>query len=355
MSLPFVSIVLPVRNAHATVAETIDSCLEQTYAGDLELVIVDHHSTDGTKDILSGAAKSDERVRVIAPPDHASFIDVVNLAWQESNGELIARIDADDVANLRRIEKQSAFLMEQPDIAACGSLVRIQQRTRHDGLDGAFQIEPAAAGYREYEAWLNSVVTPEQILSERFVDSPLANPSTLVRREVMEQMDGYADPPWAEDYDLWLRMLDAGLRLGKVDEVLLDWFDSPNRTTRVNDRYSLVNFRRCKAHYLAKIPRIQEQGVAICGAGPIGKLIGRELIERYQCDVHAYFEVNPRRIGERINGAAVLDSRDITSFRAEQSEVVLLGAVGQFRARERVRELALAASYVEGNDFFCVA
>lgn len=352
MAKPPVSIVLPVRDSEATVSATIDSCLAQSF-GDFEFVIVDHHSTDGTRSILQAAADRDSRIRIVQPPSDASFVDVVNLAWRQSHGDLIARIDADDVAHADRIAKQVDFLAAHPEIAACGTLVRIQQRTVLS--IGETTIESAAAGYRAYEQWLNSVVTPEQIATERFVDSPLANPSSMIRRSALEQMEGYADRVWAEDYDLFLRMLDAGMRLGKVPQVLLDWFDSPGRTTRTSDRYSPENFRLAKSFYLSRIPKIVEYGVAICGAGPIGKLIGRELQEAEGRKVHAYFEVNPRRVGESIRGAPVLDFHSMSDFRKQESRAVLLAAVGQSGARERIRELATAVGYVEGEDFYCVA
>ena len=194
-------------------------------------------------------------------------------------------------------------------------------------------------------------MTPEQIAAERFVDSPLANPTTMIRRSILEQYKGYADEIWAEDYDLWLRMLNAGETLGKVDRVLLDWHDSEHRATRTQDRYTQENFQRAKAHYLAKLPIVRERGVSICGAGPIGKKLARRLSDDYFIDVGAFFEVNEKQIGNRIAGIPVLPSEAIP----DSPHRVLIGAVGLPGARERIRDLAKPAGFTEGVDFFCVA
>ena len=135
-----------------------------------------------------------------------------------------------------------------------------------------------------------------------------------------------------------------------MPEILFDWYDSDARLTRTHERYSQENFLRAKAHYLAKLPAVRAGGVAICGAGPTGKRIGRLLIGE-GVDVRAFYEVNPRRIGEAIAGVPVLDQ--VAMRRA--AGVVMLGAVGLPGARERIRGLAEDQGFVEGEDFYCVA
>jgi glycosyltransferase involved in cell wall biosynthesis len=344
--MPTVSIVLPARDAESTLGMAIESCLAQTLPN-FELILVDHGSIDGTFSVMKKYARRDSRIDVLKKPRSAPFVSVANLAWQESRGELIARMDADDFSYPARLQHQVRFLADHPDMAACGTLVRIRKRRTAESTSHTAPDQ----GYADYETWINSLVTPDDIAAQRFIDSPLANPTTLVRRSALERFGGYADPDWAEDYDLWLRMLEAGERLGKVEKVLLDWIDSDTRSTRTIDRYSQDQFQRAKAHYLARLPLVRQRGVSIAGAGPIGKKLARRLRDDHGITVGAFFEVSENRIGNAIDGIPVLPTEAL----AGSPHRVLVGAVGLPGARDLIRDLALANSYREGEDFFCVA
>lgn len=338
-----VSVAMPVRNAAATV-ETAVASLQAQDLGDIEIVVVDHGSTDATPDILARLARTDPRLRVLR--HEGSFVEAANLSWRSTSGDYVARMDADDIARPNRLSRQRDLLVEQPALAGCASLVRILRR----GPDGASQLPPEG-GYRRYETWINSLVEPEEIAAQRFIDSPLPNPATMLRRTVLEAAGGYADPPWAEDYDLWLRLIADGHRFAKVPETLLDWFDGEHRATRKIERYSLARFQEAKACYLAKIPKVAEVGAIICGAGPTGKDMAARL-RRRGVAVQAFLEVNPRQIGERIGGVPVLDSDRAADFRGRAA---MLAAVGRQPGRSRIRNLLSEAGFQEGEDFFCVA
>lgn len=341
MASPSVSVVLPARNAAATLGAAVASLRAQDLA-DFEIVLVDHASTDGTSALIAAMAREDGRVRALRC--EGSFVEAANLAWRSASGDFIARMDADDLAMPSRLRIQRDFLAEHPGIAGCAARVRILKRT------GAGLTDPDD-GYRRYEGWVNSVVSPSAIAAERFIDSPLPNPTAMLRRETLEAAGGYADPPWAEDYDLWLRLLERGHRLGKVPEALLDWIDGSDRATRSIERYSIARFQEAKAHYLARNPLVRENGVVICGAGPTGKDLANRL-RRREVAVHAFLEVNVRQIGQRIGGVPVLPSDRAPDF---AGSAVMLAASGREPGRDRIRELLATAGFVEGADFFCVA
>lgn len=342
MKAPSVSIGMPARNAVATLGAAVAS-LQAQDLGDFEIVLVDHASTDGTMALMESLSRKDERIRVVRC--EGSFVEAANLAWRVASGALVARMDADDLAQPARLRLQRDFLVSHPDLAGCATQVRILKRLE----TGDFG--PADGGYQRYERWINDVLSPEAIRNERFVDSPLPNPTVMLRREVLEEARGYADPSWAEDYDLWLRLLEQGHRLGKVPEVLLDWLDGPTRATRSQDRYSLAQFQEAKAHYLSRNPHVRERGVVICGAGPTGKDFAKRL-RRHGVAIHAFLEVNERQIGQRIAGLPVLASDRANEF---SGRAVMLAAAGREPARETIRQLITNSSFDEGTDFFCVA
>ena len=335
--------MLPAKDAELTLGAAARSCLEQTFE-DFELLLIENDSTPGTRAVMQQLLAEDERVRIVNSPPGAGFIAALNHGWREARGELLARMDADDLCAPERIARQVEFLDTNPEIAACGTLVRILRRN----LDG--EVEPPFEGYAVFENWLNSVVTPDGISAQRFIDSPIANPSAMMRRTVFVEIGGYREVAWAEDYDFWLRMLESGLRIGKVDAQLLDWFDSETRLTRNDEHYEQDRFLEAKAHFLARLPLVRDRGVAICGAGPIGKRIGR-LLEVERIRIQAFLEVSERRIGNSIEGTPILGCDALPL----EGEPVLLSAVGLRGARERVRGLALPLGYSEGRDFFCAA
>lgn len=341
-SSPEVTVALPARNAEGTLGAALDSLLAQDFPG-FEILVVDHSSTDRTRDLARKCAERDPRVRILTCG--GSFVEAANLAWSEGRAPLVARMDADDIARPERLRAQAEFLREHPGLSGCASLVRILRRgPRGEAL-------PPDRGYRRYQEWINSVITPEAIAAQRFVDSPLPNPATMVRREVLEAAGGYRDSDWAEDYDLWLRLLEDGHRFGKVDRVLLDWLDSPARATRNQERYALSEFQRAKAAYLARAPGLAERGAVLCGAGPTGKEMAALLRER-NVPVKAFLEVDEKKIGNRIAEVPVLPSIETSNF---AGRAFLLGAVGRPGARERIRKLATDSGFREGEDFFCVA
>lgn len=339
---PRVSVVMPARNAEATLDQAIRSILDQAFTN-LELVLVDHDSTDATLDIMNRWARTDSRISIHRCS--GTFIEACNLAWVRSDGELVARMDSDDVARPGKIESQVKYLANHPELAGCATRVRILRRSAQGvGI-------PPDRGYAGYEDWINSVISPLEIARQRFVDSPLPNPTMMLRREVLESFGGFRDLSWAEDYDLWLRMLHDGHRIGKVDETLLDWFDGESRVTRTSERYSLENFLRAKAHFLSRLDLVRDMGVVISGAGPTGKRMARLLGEE-GIRIHAFFEVNPKQIGGTAQGHPVFPVGEIPGW---ENRAIMISAVGQPGARERIRSLLAPSAFVEGENFFCVA
>ncbi len=341
---PKVSIMLPARDAAGTLEAAAESCLRQSYQ-DLELVLIENDSTRETRAIMENLAQIDQRVRIVHSPPGAGFIAALNLGWRESRGRFLARMDADDLSFPARIAMQVQLLEARPEIAACGTVVRILRR---DSEGWFCHRKP---GYAKFEDWINGLCQPEEIAAQRFIDSPIVNPSAMIRRECFVRLGGYRIVPWAEDYDFWLRFLESGMQIAKVEGVtLFDWVDSDRRLTRNDPHYIQRQFLAAKAHFLARVDLVRERGVVICGAGPIGKRAAR-LLRDEGVAVRAFLEVNPRRIGNKIGGVPVLGSKALPLDDCP----VAIGAVGQPGARDRVRHLLTPHGYAEGTDFFCIA
>lgn len=327
-------------NAAETVAEAVESLLGGSWS-DLEIVAVDDGSEDDTLVQLKRLASQDPRVRPMARA-HAGSIEALNAGWQQARGSLIARMDADDRSHPKRLEKQVELLEREPGLAAVGCLVR------------SFPPQAVRGGFRRYVQWLNSLVTPEAIARDIFVESPLAHPSVVIRRDWLERMNGYQEHGWAEDYDLWLRMHLAGARFGKVPEVLLYWREHEQRATRTDSRYSVKNFLRAKAHYLMAGPLRDRSAIFIWGTGQMGRRLSSHLLKE-GAPIVAFIDIDPRKIGGRKRGRPVIGQRDLDEWWQRQEHPALLSAVGSHGARGEIRAYLKAQGFVEGEDWWAAA
>jgi len=335
---PRVSVVLPVFNAAVTIARAVASIRAQTFA-DWELIAVNDGSTDGTRELLAGLARDEPRLRVVNRP-HEGVAAAANAAWSAASGGLVARMDADDVSHPERLAEQVAFL-EAPanrDVGVAGCLV---------GFGGD---RTAGEGYALHVEWVNSLITPEQIALNRFIESPLANPSVMFRRELVTKHSGYREGDFPEDYELWLRWLDAGVRMAKVPRVLLTWHDAPGRLTRTDARYAPEAFFRMKAEWIAReLGRVAGgRKIFVWGAGRHTRKRAAHLAD-HGVHIAGYVDVDAKKTGRGIGGTGlpVLAPEALPL----PGEMFVLSYVSSRGAREFNRGELLRRGYREGGDF----
>jgi len=335
-----ISILMPCFNVADTLDEALDSLAAQTFR-DYELVVVDDGSTDGTREILQRRTRADGRIRLIVQP-HQGIVAALNNGLLACQGELVARMDADDRAHPQRLEKQLAFMEAHPEVAVVGCQVN------------GFPAEQVRQGYQIYIDWQNGLLSDADIRREMFVESPLAHPSVMFRRTWVERVGGYQDHGWAEDYDLWLRLYLAGARFAKLLEALLDWRERPERLTRQDGRYSLENFLRLKAHYLALGPLVGREAVILWGAGMLGRRLSKHLL-RLGVPLAAFIDIDPRKIGRLRRGLPILPPEELPALWKSYHDPVLLVAVAARGARALIRARLDALGLCEGQDWWGVA
>jgi glycosyltransferase involved in cell wall biosynthesis len=335
-STPLISVLLPVRNAGRYLAAALESLVAQTL-DDFECLVVEDGSTDASREIATAYSRRDHRLHVLPMNRHVGVVAALNAAMAAARGPYLARMDADDVAFPMRFALQVAVLEGAPELAVVGS--RVAHCT-----DGH---RPGGLG--KYIAWQNSLLDPDQIRRDLFVESPLVHPTVLMHRADVVAAGGYHDRGWPEDYDLWMRVLMRGREAAKLPEVLLMWRDHGARLSRTAPAYRLENFRRLKWHYLERNWLRAGETVQVCGAGPTGRWWARELL-RAGFGVSAIIDIDPRRVGRRWSGVPVVDYRGL---RPDGGRV--LAAVASWEAREDIRAHLGAAGLVEGRDFMAVA
>jgi glycosyltransferase involved in cell wall biosynthesis len=338
--MPAVSVLIPCYNAADTLQEGLESLSRQTLSN-FEVIAVDDGSTDETLGILRRWARRDERYRVLHQP-HRGIIPALNTGLPECRAPYVARMDTDDRALPERLERQVNFLDAHPET----SLVACQVAGFPKG-----EVRP---GFRIYLDWLNSLLTDAEIRREIFIESPLPHPSVTFRKDVVMGLGSYQEHGWAEDYDLWLRLYLAGARFAKVAEVLLEWREHPGRLTRTDGRYSLENFLRAKAHYLARGPLARRDAVIVWGAGMMGRRLSKHLV-RQGLPLVGFVDIDPRKIGRTRRGLLVFSPDDLMDCWKRFNHPALLAAVGARGARPLIRERLEDFGLSEGQDWWSAA
>jgi hypothetical protein len=266
------------------------------------------------------------------------IVAALEAARAAARAPFLARMDADDVCAPSRLAEQLALMEADPTVVACGCGVEY------------FPAESVRDGARRYEAWLNEAVTPDEIERQLFVECPLAHPSFFLRAEAVEAVGGYRDEGWPEDYDLLLRLWAAGGSLAQVPRTLLRWREGPERHSRTHPRYAPEAFLACKIHHLRRTLLDGRAGAVVWGAGPVGKAAARALLEA-GTPLLAFVDVDPRKIGQEIHGAPVLNAEAGLGIEG----ALHLCAVGQPGARDDIRGVLGAAGKTELRDFVAIA
>jgi glycosyltransferase involved in cell wall biosynthesis len=336
VATPALSILLPVRDAASTLDEALSSIRAQTFR-DWELIAIDDGSKDASPDVLRRHVREDPRI-LFMTSEPAGLVSALETARAAARAPLLARMDADDVSEPGRLAAQVALLARHPEIALCGTHVRYFPRSRVGG------------GARRYEAWLNGQRTGVDLQRDLWIECPLAHPTFAMRAAAIDAVGGYRDMAWPEDYDLVLRIREAGYGLGVVPQVLLRWREGRGRLSRRDGRYGPDGFRRVKLHFLRRSLLREKEGLMIWGAGPTGKAFARSAIEA-GIPVRAFVELDPRKIGQEIHGAPVVSPDGASAYHDALAVAAVAGPV----AREEIRSALAHAGWLEGRDFVAVA
>ncbi len=338
--MPDVSVLLPCYNASETLEESLTSLQKQTYP-DFEVICVDDGSTDGTTEILRDWCQNDPRF-INIPIEHGGVIEAANIGLEFCQGEIVVRMDADDRCHPDRIKIQRDYLLKNPEVAVVGSLVK------------GFPKDQIGEGFQLYYAWLNSLVSHEDITREIFVESPIANPCAAFRRSWIRDLGGYRDHGWPEDYDLWLRFYLAGAHFAKIPEVLLEWREHPGRLTHLDSRYSVENFLRAKAHYIARGPAQGRDAVIVWGAGMTGRRLSKHLV-REGLPLVCFVEVDQKKIGNTRRGKPIIGVGELLGEWGKYENPILLTAVRARSAAPLIKAQLDEFEMIEGQDWWRAA
>jgi len=204
-SQPLVSVIIPVYNAEKYVEQAVRSIMNQTYKN-LEILITDDCSTDGSFAILQKLAEEDARIKLFQNEQNQKIVRTLNALVERATGKYIARMDADDISLAKRIEKQVAFLEANADIAICGT--------------NAWHIDEK--GKRTKKTCLPLTAEDNQFFLQFY--STFYHPTVMFRSQVYKQNLYSQDFLYAEDYELWCRLVfEKGVKGANLGEALFEY------------------------------------------------------------------------------------------------------------------------------------
>jgi glycosyltransferase involved in cell wall biosynthesis len=198
-----VSIILPVYNARNFLAETLQSIIDQTHPA-FEVIAIDDGSTDGSSEILAEFARRDPRITFFRRENRGAGA-TANECMARAKNDLVVRHDADDIMVPERLERQIWFMQQNPNISAATSYAWLIDKNGRL-VSEAKPIVDIERGIRDSDPnWFVLLIGPAMIMRKRDIQA----------------VGGYPKHRFAEDRELWGRLVASGYQLAVQPEFLI--------------------------------------------------------------------------------------------------------------------------------------
>ncbi len=282
-----ISILMPFKNEAKFLKKTLESILIQD--GDFELIAVDDHSTDDSWDILSGI----DRVKLFKNEGRGT-IDALKLAYEKSKGSFITRMDADDLMPEGKLKELQNLLIKNG------------RGTVATGRVKYFSDNDLGNGFLNYANWLNGLCDKGDHFDHIFKECVIASPNWMMFKEDFDNIGGFNDSIYPEDYHLVFKMWEGGLKVVSSKNVTHLWRDHPERASRNLEVYRDNKFYDLKLDFFLKT---KGRDITLWGAGPSGKSLAQKLISRKI--KFNWVTENKNKIGKFIYGVEVNSLKNI--------------------------------------------
>lgn len=242
---PKISVVMSVFNSAAFVAEAIESVLQQTFS-DFEFIIINDGSNDSSDNIISSF--KDKRINYISNDGNKGLIYSLNRGISLAKGLYIARMDADDVCDKTRFQKQIQEFESDEALVVCGSFIKMFGNAK--------------------ESFINYMpVTHAQIISSVFFTCPFAHPSVMIKKEALLKLDAIyrEDYKHSEDYDLWSRLVFLG-HCKNIPDYLLNYRVHNNQVSTVHENLKYKSVVKIQTNILSHfdlLPTVSESAILL--------------------------------------------------------------------------------------------
>ena len=236
---PLVSVIMSVYNGEDWLDDAMQSIVKQTY-DNWEFIVIDDASNETSQQTLN-KYKSDPRIRVIRQSQRNGLTRNLNIAASMIKGDLIARMDADDISYPDRFQKQVEYLQQHPETdLVAGFIEFIDEKGIPKGV------------------WKDDRerITNEQIRAILPWRSCIAHPTVMFRKELFREFRYNETQTHSQDWDMWLQLADHGKILEKIPEpVLLYRVHDQSTTSLSNKGFALRKMQQTYKRYLQSVER----------------------------------------------------------------------------------------------------
>lgn len=228
MKNPLVSVVIPVLNGEKFIIEAVRSIVSQTYEN-LELIIINDGSTDRTRDMVNSI--NDSRIKILDNPENIGTAISTNKGIAVSKGKYIALMDADDISLPERIERQVAFLENNPEYGVCGT------GSKYLGSDVVVEFPSSN----------------DEIRVAMLQYFPFRNPSLMMRKSILDKFQLRYDPAFklTLDYEFISRLIPY-CKVANLSEVMLLYREHEKQTSRVYHEVFIEHANNVKVFQLER-------------------------------------------------------------------------------------------------------
>lgn len=336
MQQDLISVLTPFKNTADFLPSCIKSIQSQTYTF-WELIIVDDNSSDNSYDIVNSYAIKDPRIKLFKNSG-AGIISALRLAFENSQGEFITRMDSDDIMAPNKLQTMATDLK----IHGKGHIAL--------GLVNYFSdMGDLGNGFQRYETWLNNLTGTGENFKEIYKECVIPSPCWMVYRTDLTICKAFEPNRYPEDYDLAFRFYKGQLKCIPSNNVLHHWRDYPNRASRTDEHYSKNHFIPLKIRYFLKLDYRSTRPLALWGAGNKGKMVARKLIAKEISFV--WLCNNERKIGKHIYGQELHNFEKLRTLNQPQCIITVANPDEQAKITQHLQSLGM--KLMVDYYFFC--
>lgn len=250
-----VSYLMPFKNSSKFIAQSIDSVLtHDTYP--VELILISDNADQASLEIVRQFVTK-PNVRLFQNQGRG-IISALQTGTLNASGTYIGRIDSDDLLPKERTS----------------DMVRALEQNKYDivtGLVKYFSDADISDGYLRYENWINNITTNQKQYERIFQECVIASPAWVMKKETyLESVPKNWTYP--EDYHLCLAWYYQNRKIGFVNQIVLNWREHPDRTSRNYDDYKIESFYKLKLQFFLE-HEWKKRNVFVWGSGPKAKLL----------------------------------------------------------------------------------
>lgn len=335
MQQSLISILTPFKNSAPFLTPFLESIINQSYSH-WELIIVDDNSTDDSYHAVDSFAQKDLRITLLKTNGNG-IIDALRLAFQNSSGHYITRMDSDDIMAPKKLE----LMLHDLKTHGNGHVAL--------GLVNYFCDGELGEGYQNYEEWLNGLTKSGTNYSEIYKECVIPSPCWMVSREDLNACGAFKRDVYPEDYDLAFRFYKNGLQCIPSEDVLHYWRDYSNRTSRTHEHYAANHFLKLKLHYLLELDYDAKRPFVLWGAGFKGKFCAK-LLKKNKVPF-IWICNNPKKIGKHIYNVKLQAVSALSQLHQPQVIITVANKKSQHRITSVLENLQLTKA--KDYFFFC--